>query len=80
MGEERSLLGEFKLLLDNYALVPEDERKLYAQRSSTVSEPMKRRELKIAQFKKEKEIKTKISVCIPSTILCILNADARLRP
>lgn len=56
------MLGEFKQLLESYTVVPEDEKKLYAQRSSTVTEPMKRRELKIAQFKKEKEIKTKISV------------------
>ncbi|KAH8117003.1 TAP42-like protein [Phellopilus nigrolimitatus] len=54
----------FKLfisLLDDYHVLPEEEKKIYGQKSSGIADPAKRREVKIAQFKKEKEIKNKIS-------------------
>ncbi|KAL5529587.1 hypothetical protein ACEPAG_5572 [Sanghuangporus baumii] len=51
----------FVSLLDIYNVVPEEEKKLYGQKASAISDASKRRDVKIAQFKKEKEIKNKIS-------------------
>ncbi|KAL5489940.1 TAP42 [Sanghuangporus weigelae] len=48
-------------LLGSYNVIPEEEKKLYGQKASAVSDALKRREVKIAQFKKEKEIKNRIS-------------------
>lgn len=42
--------------------MPEDEKKLYGKSNSNITDMAKRREVKIAQFKKEKEIKNKIAV------------------
>lgn len=49
-------------LLNAYGVIPEEEKKLYGQESSSITEPAKRRETKIVQFKKEKEIKNNIAV------------------
>lgn len=48
--------------LETYNIVPEAERALHAQSASSSSDPQKRRELKIKQYQKEKEIKTRIQV------------------
>lgn len=40
----------------------EKERKLYEGKASSVADPVKRRELKIQQFKKEKELRTRVEV------------------
>lgn len=42
--------------------MPEDEKKLYGKSNSHITDMTKRREVKIAQFKKEKEIKNEIAV------------------
>jgi hypothetical protein len=46
--------------LEHYEIVPEDEKKLYANKASAVVDPAKRREMKVNQYKKTKEIKDRI--------------------
>ena len=55
-------LHAFINLLDAYDAIPVTEKKLFEKGATSVSDPGKRRELKIAQYKKEKELKTKIEV------------------
>ncbi|KAI0070690.1 hypothetical protein K474DRAFT_1669813 [Panus rudis PR-1116 ss-1] len=50
----------YDLTLENYDIVPNDEKGLYAKHASSVRDPAKKRELKIQQFKKEKELKSRI--------------------
>lgn len=40
----------------------ENDKKLYDKSASQVADPARRRELKIQQFKKEKELRAKIDV------------------
>ncbi|KAK7467432.1 Type 2A phosphatase-associated protein 42 [Stygiomarasmius scandens] len=47
--------------LEDYEIVPEDERALYTRNPSTLN-PAGRRELKIKQFQKEKDIRARIEV------------------
>ncbi|PAV23868.1 serine threonine phosphatase pp2a-associated [Pyrrhoderma noxium] len=54
-------LRTFIGLLEAYKVIPEEEKKLFQQKSSSVIDPATRREIKISQFKKEKEIKNRIS-------------------
>ena len=54
-------MKSFTSLLKSYEILPEEEVKLHSERAST-SDPAKRRETKIAQFKKQKDIKQAISV------------------
>ena len=49
--------------LDTYHVVPETEKVLY-ELAAPVNDPAKRRELKIKQYKQEKELKTRIEVSI----------------
>ncbi|KAG1723682.1 TAP42-like protein [Suillus lakei] len=46
--------------LDIYCLVPEVERALYAQSASSIKDAAKRREVKIKQFKAEKDLRARI--------------------
>ncbi|KXN92242.1 hypothetical protein AN958_08695 [Leucoagaricus sp. SymC.cos] len=48
--------------LEHYIIVPEDEKKLYSHKSSALVDLAKRREMKVNQFKKAKEIKDRIQV------------------
>ncbi|KAH9930760.1 TAP42-like protein [Fomitopsis serialis] len=50
----------FLASLETYGIVPEAEKALYAQSVSSITDAQKRRELKINQYQKEKEIKTRI--------------------
>ncbi|KAL0946512.1 hypothetical protein HGRIS_012728 [Hohenbuehelia grisea] len=53
----------FRVFVDsliNYQIVPEDERELYARKTSTVVDPAQRRELKIKQYQRDKDIKARI--------------------
>ncbi|TCD67275.1 hypothetical protein EIP91_000297 [Steccherinum ochraceum] len=54
------LYRTFLSRLENYHIVPETEKTLYEQHASPISDPAKRRELKIKQYKQEKELKTRI--------------------
>ncbi|KAI5117471.1 hypothetical protein M0805_007176 [Coniferiporia weirii] len=53
-------LDVFASLLTGYGVIPDEERRLYSQKSSSIADPAKRREVKITQFRKEKEIKSRI--------------------
>ncbi|KAG1728640.1 TAP42-like protein [Suillus paluster] len=46
--------------LDTYCIVPEVERALYAQSASSIKDAAKRREVKIKQFKAEKDLRARI--------------------
>ncbi|KAH9843159.1 TAP42-like protein [Rhodofomes roseus] len=54
------LYRTFLSSLETYGIVPEPEKALYTQPASSVADAQKRRELKIKQYQKEKEIKTRI--------------------
>lgn len=54
--------------LEDYGIIPDEDKKLYRMKSSNISDPAKRREVKIAQFKKEKEMKNRISVSVTSQV------------
>lgn len=62
-------LKKFLGYIENYEVVPEEELALHEKRASTISDPAKRRELKIQQYKKEKELKTRIEVCADCILL-----------
>lgn len=49
-------------LLEQYEIVPEDERALFDRKAADVTDYSKRRELKINQYRKEKDIKARIEV------------------
>lgn len=51
-------------LLETYNIVPEDEKKLYKQKTGGVTDPAKKRELKINQYRKEKALTARIEVCV----------------
>ncbi|THH12015.1 hypothetical protein EW145_g284 [Phellinidium pouzarii] len=61
LNRAQAYLKAFSSLLKDYAVLPEEERKLYGQKSPGIADPAKRREVKIAQFKNEKEIKNRIT-------------------
>ncbi|KDR73530.1 hypothetical protein GALMADRAFT_616131 [Galerina marginata CBS 339.88] len=53
-------LKNFIDLLEKYDLVPDEERSLFDRKTADVADFGKRRELKINQYKKEKELKSRI--------------------
>ena len=53
------------MMMDAYKVVPEAEKQIYSKRASSINDPAKRRELKIKQYQKEKELKTRIEVYTP---------------
>lgn len=55
-----SYFSSFLSILETYDIVPEAEKSLYERRASSVNDPAKRRELRIKQFQKEKELKARI--------------------
>lgn len=57
-------MQSFISLLETYNIVPESERELYGKHVSGIRDPAKKRQLKIDQFKKEKELRTRIQVCM----------------
>lgn len=52
----------FLAQLESHQVIPATERSLYEKSTSTVKDPAKRRELKIQQYRKEKELRTRIEV------------------
>jgi immunoglobulin-binding protein 1 len=48
--------------VDRYKVVPEEERALFDRRLVDIVDYSKRRELKINQYKKEKELRARIEV------------------
>ncbi|KAF9483789.1 serine/threonine protein phosphatase PP2A-associated protein [Pholiota conissans] len=62
-------LKSFLSLLEQYEIVPAEERTLYDRKVAQVADPAKRRDLKINQYRKEKELVAKIQAS--STLLAI---------
>ncbi|KAF7965492.1 hypothetical protein HWV62_43254 [Athelia sp. TMB] len=62
LGTAQRYLKSFLEMLEQYEVVPAIERELYELRSGNVKDPAKRRELKIKQYQKEKELRTRIEV------------------
>ncbi|KAF5358471.1 hypothetical protein D9756_001392 [Leucocoprinus leucothites] len=65
MGVLSEAVGYYRAFvhqLEQYEIIPEDEKKLYSHKSSALVDPAKRREVKINQYKKAKEIKDRIQV------------------
>ena len=54
--------GAFHDALRNYEVVPESLNTLYSKPSAKIVDPAKRREVKIKQYKQEKEFRSKINV------------------
>ncbi|KAF5373588.1 hypothetical protein D9758_000807 [Tetrapyrgos nigripes] len=59
LEQSQKLLKQFISLLEDYQIIPEDERSLYTRDPSTLN-PASRRELKIKQYQKEKDIRARI--------------------
>jgi len=54
-------LKSFITRLDDYSVTPPEEKKLFSKKSSSFgADPAKRRQIKIDQYKKEKEIRNKV--------------------
>ncbi|KII89186.1 hypothetical protein PLICRDRAFT_40823 [Plicaturopsis crispa FD-325 SS-3] len=60
LKEAQTYLRTFLSNLENYNIVPEEERQLHEQKGSAIGDPAMRRETKIKQYKKEKELRTRI--------------------
>ncbi|KAG8907405.1 hypothetical protein FRB99_004430 [Tulasnella sp. 403] len=56
----QGMYGRFLKILEDYEIVPQEERKIFMKSEEVVRDPVKRRETKIQQFKKEKEIRAKV--------------------
>ena len=50
-----------------YEIITEEDKALYGLSASSVADPAKRRELKIKQYKREKDIKARIEVRLVRT-------------
>ena len=61
--------------MNRYEVVPEEERVLFDRRLVDVVDYSKRRELKINQYKKEKELRGRIEVTIILLVLCYTVID-----
>ncbi|OJT02539.1 PP2A regulatory subunit TAP46 [Trametes pubescens] len=60
--EVKRCLEAYIHYLEQYEIVSGEDRDLYGRPTSSLTDPAKRRELKIKQYKREKEIKAKIEV------------------
>jgi hypothetical protein len=72
LGMAQRYLRTFVETLDNYEIVPATERELREKSTLDIRDPAKRRELKIKQYQKEKELRTRIEVfdgCLLSPIV-----------
>ncbi|PPQ63051.1 hypothetical protein CVT24_005906 [Panaeolus cyanescens] len=58
--EAQKYLGTFIDLLNRYQIIPAEEKNLYDKKTASVADFAKRRELKINQYKKEKELRARI--------------------
>ncbi|KAF4576330.1 hypothetical protein EYR36_004307 [Pleurotus pulmonarius] len=60
LAQAQLLLRSFLDSLDDYHIISEDDRELYKQKASTIRDAASRRELKIKQYKNEKQLKQRI--------------------
>ena len=52
----------FDSLLDDYDVIPNEDKRLHERKASAITDPTKRREAKIAHYKKEVSLKNEIQV------------------
>jgi hypothetical protein len=55
-------LNSFVSNLENYEIVPESERTLHAQDPSKIKDAASRRDIKIKQYQREKDLRARIEV------------------
>ena len=55
-------MESFVRYLELYEVITEEDKALYGRPALSVTDPAKRRELKIKQYKREKDIKARIEV------------------
>lgn len=60
LHESEANLLAFVSGLENYEVIPESERELYGKKAPAIADPARRREAKIKQYQKEKEIRSKV--------------------
>ncbi|KAI0373031.1 serine/threonine protein phosphatase PP2A-associated protein [Pilatotrama ljubarskyi] len=58
--EVKRHLEAYIYYLEHYEIATEEDKELYGRSASSVTDPAKRRELKIKQYKREKDIKARI--------------------
>jgi hypothetical protein len=61
-GSAKSLLQSYITSLAQYEIVPDAEKQLLENPTSSIRDPARRRELKIQQYKKEKDLRAEIEV------------------
>ncbi|KAJ7137728.1 TAP42-like protein [Mycena epipterygia] len=60
LGQSQKYVSTFISLLENYEIIPESERTLHAQDPAKIKDPASRRELKIKQYQREKDLRARI--------------------
>ncbi|KAA1469425.1 TAP42-like protein [Dentipellis sp. KUC8613] len=75
LREQQTNFRKFSSELEQYNTVPETERELYGKRASVIADPAKRRETKIKQYQKEKELRTKIEAIRKRRHVATTSAD-----
>ncbi|KAJ7685525.1 TAP42-like protein [Mycena polygramma] len=60
LAQSRKYLTAFISNLENYEVVPESERTLHAQDPAKIKDPASRRDLKIKQYQREKDLRARI--------------------
>ncbi|KAJ7217195.1 TAP42-like protein [Mycena pura] len=60
LKQSRAYILTFLSNLENYETVPDSERMLHAQDVTTIKDPASRRELKIKQYQREKDLRSRI--------------------
>ncbi|KAJ7481234.1 TAP42-like protein [Mycena galericulata] len=60
LKQSQRYISSFVSHLENYEVIPESERTLHAQDPAKIKDPASRRELKIKQYQREKELRTRI--------------------
>ncbi|KAJ7047183.1 TAP42-like protein [Mycena alexandri] len=60
LKQSQNYISTFISHLENYEIIPESERTLHAQDPTKIKDPASRRELKIKQYQREKDLRARI--------------------
>ncbi|KAJ7766872.1 TAP42-like protein [Mycena metata] len=60
LKQSQNYISTFISNLENYEIIPESERTLHAQDPTKIKDPASRRELKIKQYQREKDLRARI--------------------
>ncbi|KAJ7632949.1 TAP42-like protein [Roridomyces roridus] len=60
LKQSKQYISTFISHLENYDIIPESERTLHAQDPAQIKDPASRRKLKIKQYQREKDLRTRI--------------------